>query len=234
MVHLPHKEGRGRATEYLERVHIDIAGPMHVPSARGRLYLYVAVDNCTCAVYTRLLFLKLEAPEAFRVFRAAAENKSGRRLREVMTDNTHKLLMGEMCEICERDGIKLHMTVPYHPASNGVAECAIGVLTATARAMLHNAGLPKKLWAEAFSTATYLRNRTPTRALDGLTPFELLYGMKPDLADLRAFGAPCAIAEPSAKLKKLDDCARFCVFVRVPGVNAGTVSGCGCGAGAGA
>ena len=37
--------------------------------------------------------------------------------------------------------------------------------------------------------------------------------MKPDLADLRAFGASCAIAEPSARLKKLDDRARFCVFV---------------------
>ena len=61
------------------------------------------------------------------------------------------------------------------------AERAIGVLTATA--MLHGTSLPKKLWAEAFSMATYLRNRTPTRALDGLTPFELLYGMKPDLAD---------------------------------------------------
>ena len=41
MAHLPHKEGRGRATEYLERMHIEIAGPMHVPSAGGRLYLYV-------------------------------------------------------------------------------------------------------------------------------------------------------------------------------------------------
>jgi len=88
-----------------------------------------------------------------------------------------------MRDICERGGIKLHMMVPYHPASNGVAERAIGVQTATARAMLRNTSLPKKLWADAFSTATYLRNRTPTRALDRHTPFELLYGMKPDLAD---------------------------------------------------
>jgi len=88
---------------------------------------------------------------------------------------------GEMHDICERDGIKLHTMVPYHPASNGVAERAIGVLTTTA--MLHDTSLPKKLWAEAFSMATYLCNRTPTRPLDGLTPFELLYGMKPDLAD---------------------------------------------------
>jgi len=31
---------------------------------------------------------------------------------------------------------------------------------------------------------------------------------------LRAFGASCVIAEPSAGLKKLNDRARFCVFVR--------------------
>jgi hypothetical protein len=42
--------------------------------------------------------------------------------------------------------------------------------------MLHDSGLPKCLWAEAFSTATYVHNRTPTKALDGLTPFEALYG----------------------------------------------------------
>jgi len=94
-----------------------------------------------------------------------------------------------------------------------VAERAIEVLTVAARAMLHDAGLPQILWAEAFSIATYLCNRTPTRALDGLTPFELLYGMKPDLADLRTFGAPCMIAELSTRLKKLDDRAKFCVFV---------------------
>jgi len=143
MVHLPHKEGRGRATEYLERVHVEIAGPMHVPSARGRLYLYVAVDNHTRAVYTRSLFLRSEAPDAFKAFREAAENVSGKRLREVMTDNARELSMGETRDICERDGVKLHTTVAYPPASNGVAEHATGVLTATVRAMLHDAGLPK-------------------------------------------------------------------------------------------
>jgi len=85
-----------------------------------------------------------------------------------MTDNTCKLSIGKMRNICKRDGIKLHTTLLYHPASNRVAERAIGVLTAAAHAMLHNAGLPEKLWAEAFGTATYLRNRTLTRALNGL------------------------------------------------------------------
>ena len=51
MVHLLHKEGHSHATEVLERVHVDIAGPMHVLSAGGRLYLYVTVDNYTHAVH---------------------------------------------------------------------------------------------------------------------------------------------------------------------------------------
>ena len=34
------------------------------------------------------------------------------------------------------------------------------------------------------------------------TPYEVVYGTKPDLADLCAFGMPCNIAEPS---KKSDD-----------------------------
>jgi len=71
---------------------------------------------------------------------------------------------GKMRNICECGSIKLHMMVLYHPASNGVAECTIEVQTATAHAMLCDTSLPKKLWAEAFSTATYLHNRMPTRA----------------------------------------------------------------------
>lgn len=189
-VHLPHKEGRGRPSEYLERVHIDIAGPMPIASVGGREYVYVVV---------RPLRLKSDAVDAFQAFKAAAENGSGKRVRKIMTNNVRELLMREMREICERDGIKLSTTVPYHPASNSVAEYTIGVPTNAVRAMLHDAGLPKSLWAEAFSTATYVRNRTPTKALDERTPYEMLYGVELDLAHLRAFGAPCALVMPSEK-----------------------------------
>ena len=213
LVHVPHKEGRGRASEYLGRVHIDIIGPMPVKSAGGREYVYVVVDGYTRAVYTRALRLKSEAAEAFKSFKTAAENESENKLREVITDNARELSMGEVRDICERDGIKLHTTVPYHPASNGVAGRTIGVLTNAVRAMLHDSGLPNSLWAEAFNTATYLHNRTPTRALDGRTPFAVRYGARPDLAHLRAFGAPCAVVEPLEKLKKLDDRAAMCFFV---------------------
>ena len=155
----------------------------------------------------------MEAVEVFKAFQAEVERALGNKLCEVMTDNARELSMGEMCELCECEGIRLNTTVPYHPALNGVAEQAIGVLTNIMRAMLHDSSLPKCLWAEAFSTVMYMHNRTLMKALDGLTPYEVLHGTKPDLADLRAFSTPCAIVEPVAKLKKLDDQVRMCFVV---------------------
>jgi hypothetical protein len=186
---------------------------MEVQSARRKEYEYVVMDDHTRMVYMRPLHLKSEAVDAFQTFKAVAEGKLGKRLREVMTDNASKLSKGKMHKICKEEGNWLSTTVPYHPVSNRIAEQMIGVLTGMVRAMLHDSGLPKFLWAEVFSTATYIHNRTPMKALRGLTPFEVLYGMKLDIWDLCAFGAPCTVVEPSKKLKKLDDQATMFFFI---------------------
>ena len=167
------------------RVHIDIAGPMQVKSAGGKEYEYIVVDDYTRVVYARPLRLKSEAQEVFKVFKAVAENESQKRMHEILTDN-----MGEMKDTCEQEGIKLYMSVRYCPESNGVAERTIGVLTNAARAMLHDSGLPKSLGAEAFNTATYIHNRTPTKGLCGRTPFEVLCEAKSDVSHLPARRAP--------------------------------------------
>ena len=80
-------------------------------------------------MYTRLLQLKSEAVEAFKAFKGVAENGSGKKICEVLTDNAREFSIGEVRRLCEADGIKLNTTVPYNPASNGVAERTIAVLT---------------------------------------------------------------------------------------------------------
>jgi len=212
-VHFPHKEGRTHAEAYLDRVHIDIPRPMPKKSAGGKEYEYIIVDDYSWVVYTRPLRLKSDAPEAFKIFKAAAENESQKRMHKVMTDNARKLSMGETRQFCEEEEIKLHMSVQYSPESNRVAEHTIGVLTNTVRAMLHNLGLPMFLWAEAYNTVTDLHNRTPTRVLGGRTLNEVLYGMKSDISHLYTFRAPCAIVELKEWLKKLDDRVTMCFFM---------------------
>ncbi len=44
-------------------------------------------------------------------------------------------------------------------------------------------------------------------ALEGHTPYEVVYSIKLDLVDLHTFSMPCTIVEPSEKLKRLDDWA---------------------------
>lgn len=46
----------------------------------------------------------------------------------------------------------------------------------------------KKFWAEAISTAVYLKNRSPTKALK-TTPYEAWHGTMPKVDHLRVLGS---------------------------------------------
>ena len=79
--------------------------------------------------------------------------------------------------------------------------------------MLINAKLPHKFWAEALSTATYLRNRSPTKAVKGMTPIEAWTGEKPKVEHLRAFGCVTCAHIAKDERHKLDSKARKCIFL---------------------
>jgi hypothetical protein len=95
----------------------------------------------------------------------------------------------------------------------------VGVLTGAVPAMPHDPGSPKFLWTEAFNTATYAHNRTPTKALGGRTPHEVLYGTKPDvLLHLRTFGAVRhRWAQGAAEGSSTTARPRRCVFCGIGG-----------------
>jgi len=80
------------------------------------------------------------------------------------------------------------MSPPRTPQHNGVSERMNRTLVEGARAMLHGAGLPKNLWAEAINTKCYVVNRSPSRSLNNSTPYEKWENKQPDLSDLRVFG----------------------------------------------
>ena len=166
LVHFPHEVGRGRASMYLYRVNVNITGPMLVVSVGGWEYIYVVGDNCTCAVCTPP---KSKIIDAFKTFKAATENESGKNMQELMTDNVWELSTGKVCHFARRKGSSL--TLPYHLALNGMAKKTIGALTNAVRSMLHGSGLPKSCGKRFNNTATYIRNRTLTSSLEGHTPY---------------------------------------------------------------
>jgi hypothetical protein len=56
------------------------------------------------------------------------------------------------------------------------------------QALLHASGLPKNLWAEAGQHVVWLLNRTATKAVVDMTPYEAAFGKKPNLGGLRELG----------------------------------------------
>ena len=59
----------------------------------------------------------------------------------------------------------------------------------------------------------YLRNRSPTKAVDGMTPFEAWNKVKPDVGHLRVFGCLCYAHIPKDERQKLDVKARKCIML---------------------
>ena len=82
--------------------------------------------------------------------------------------------------------------------------------------MLYQANLPLKFWVEACSTAVYLRNRSSTAALKDETPFECLFGRKPDISNLRVFGYVSYVHIPDKQRRKLDAKSHKAIFVGYP------------------
>jgi hypothetical protein len=81
-----------------------------------------------------------------------------------------------------------------------------------ARALLKQRGMPTVFWGEAVVTAVYILNRSPTKALDGRTPYEAWHGRKPVVSHLRVFGC-LAFAKELGHIGKLDDMSTPGVFI---------------------
>jgi hypothetical protein len=79
--------------------------------------------------------------------------------------------------------------------------------------MMKGKNLSNAFWAEAINTAVYLKNRSPTRCLDNVTPFEALYGSKPAVNNLKVFGCKDFAHIPKENRRKLDAKATKCIFI---------------------
>ena len=103
-------------------------------------------------------------------------------------------------------GTARKLTVHDTPQLNGVAERLNRTLLERIRAFAHGSGLPKSLWGEALRHAVWPKNRTGTRALDGKTPVQALFGRPPDLSSPRVWGSRVWVHDPDRS--KLDVRAR--------------------------
>jgi len=166
-----------RTTTPFELLHFDICGPFTTESFEKVLYFIIFVDDYshythvyilhdkkaeTCIQAFQHLQAKLDSWD-YDIKRFGYDNGRG----EYNNRLFHSLLTAR--------GISYKPAPPYTQHKNGVAERTIAVLTQKARAMIQDAKVPAKFWSEAIRTATYLHARTPSQAVNGKSPFEVLH-----------------------------------------------------------
>ena len=76
----------------------------------------------------------------------------------------------------------------HMPQKNGRAEHFNRTYMDKAETMHHNACLPRSWWEFCVEYVIHIYNRTPIKRLNNKTPYQLVYGNKPDVSHLRNMG----------------------------------------------
>jgi hypothetical protein len=199
------REGE-RAAAVGDEVHSDLWGPAPVETINRKRYYVSFTDDYSR--YTNVYFLqtKDETFDFYRIYEAWLCTQYNVRIKCLNSDRGGEYLLKEFSDHLQKAGTTRRLTVHDTPEHNGVSERGNRTNLELVRAMLHDSGLPKFLWAEAVSHAIYLRNRTWTRAIGNATPYELLNGRKPNLDHLQPWG--CQVRVHDAGGSKLDGRSR--------------------------
>jgi hypothetical protein len=200
------------STIQLQLLHMDLCGPMPVPSLGGSSYFATILDDYSKLSVVRPIKLKSDTFTIVKDVIQELETQSGKKVLTVRTDNGTEYVNNSMQSYFKSKGIIHQTTVPYNPEQNGAAERLNRTLIEKVRSMLAGSKMPMELWAEAVTTANYIRNRSPTSAR-AKTPWELFYGVQPDVSAFRVFGARAYSHVPKQKRHKLDNVSQPGIMV---------------------
>ena len=90
--------------------------------------------------------------------------------------------------VCDEHKI-IHVPMPaYRPELHGLAERWNLTVMKMANAMLFSARISHILWPSAVAHANLVRNRLPIRGLGPYTPYEIFFGKRPRVDQLRVWG----------------------------------------------
>ena len=177
-----------RADSPFSFVHSDVLGPMNIHDSIDEAnYLITFVCDYSNFITVYTMQDKTGVPYAFEKFlQFTARFGKVKRLR---SDQGPEYTSHAFEDICRRHSIFHETSVPYTPSMNGTAERSFGTLSPKARCLRIQASLPNTIWPLAYKYAAFLYNRSPVERINS-TPFELIYGYKPDIRRIHQFGAP--------------------------------------------
>jgi hypothetical protein len=183
-----------------------------VVSVSGYKYYLVILDDCTHFCWTFPLWLKSDTFTTLTNFFSYVRTQFGSSIKAVQCDNGREFDHSSARTFFLTYGVVLRLSCPYTSQQNGWAERILRTINNIVRSLMFHASLPPVYWADCLHTATYLRNRHPTKTLDGRTPYLDLHGAQPSYTHLRVFGCACYPNLSSTTPHKLSPRSSLCVF----------------------
>jgi hypothetical protein len=113
-----------------------------VDSIGGNKYFVTFIDDFSRKLWSYLIQKKSEVIEVFSKFKFMVERQSSRKIKILRTDGGGEYVSKDFDALCVKEGI-----------------------ISMVRSMLKGKHLPKELWGETVSSATYILNRCPTKKL---------------------------------------------------------------------
>lgn len=209
----PCKELGSRQTKnVLELIHSDLCGPMPIKSIGGAKYFLTFTDDYSKKVTVYCLHSKDEVTKYVQKYIAMVERETDRKVKRFRSDNGLEYCNKVLKQMFDEMGIKHERTNVDTPQMNGIAERINRTLLDLVRAMLKNAELPERFWAEAIVTACYIKNRVIHSFVNDI-PESIWTGNKPSVKHLKVYGCLAYAHITKQGRHKLDSRGKECIFV---------------------
>lgn len=199
----PTNEPRTKAQLPGDLIHTDLCGPLPIASVGGSLYFALFKDDSTGYRVIHCIKTKPDSLRCFKLFCAQLHRETGNTVKVVRSDRGSEYVSREFRAYLDEKEIAQDLTTVYTPEQNGAAERDNRTILEAARSMLFAANIHERFWGEASNTAVYILNRTATRTLDGVTPYEAWHKVKPSVSHIRIFGCDAYVHVPKELRHKL-------------------------------
>lgn len=185
---LPLAKSRDITTEPGDIIHIDIWGPVSIPTYNHERYFATFTDDSTRYCWIFLLKTKDELLEKFKLLQSYLLQQLDVKIKAVHGDNAgeHQPLADHLAA----EGITWDPTPSYAPYLNPVAEIKNRHLIEPLVTILTENQLPKFLWGHLLLAVAFIFNRLHHDKIH-TSPYEALFGKVPDASRWRALGCKC-------------------------------------------
>jgi transposase InsO family protein len=208
----PFPSSDSHAEELLELIHSDLHY-IGTSSHSGYNYWITFIDDYSRFKAVVPLKRKSDAFDAFKIFKAFAENQTGRKIKKFRCDKGGEYMSNEFIGFLDSCGILKQYTVRNRPQQNGVAERANRTLAERITAMLDESGLSKRYWGECLAALVHVLNCCPTSIVTDSTPYEIWHNKKPDIGHLRVWGCVAYVHVQKDKRQSLGPHMEKCIFI---------------------